>query len=128
MKQMVGMNNTTLPAILQQMLVDIQDPECSYWIYSNFFDIHPPTQRNVRRWWQAPLFLNYDAIWNAEFIEDGMLCDVILKNQLPAERERIKIPYAEIYRITRFMKGKPVSEKDSQVYSDSSKFQMPSSS
>lgn len=118
-------SDAILPAILQQMLVDIQDPECHYWIYLNFFDIQPPTDRQVTRWWQAPLFLDYDAIWDAEFVDDGMLCDVILKNKLPAERERIKIEYGQIYGIRRFTKENPKSEKDYQLYADSSKLKMP---
>jgi hypothetical protein len=122
------MSDLTLPTILEQMLIDIQDSECFYWIFSNYFDIQPPTERDVTRWWQAPLFLNDDAIWNTEFEEDGMFCDVVLKNKLPAERERIKISYEQIYRITRFMKSELVSEKDCQVYGDLSKFKMPSSS
>ena len=110
------------------MLVDIQNPECHYWLYNNYFDIQPPTDREITRWWQAPLFLDFDSIWNAEFVEDGMLCDVILKNKLPAERERIKIVYDQIYGVCRFIKGQNVSEKDSQLYRDSSKLKMPQSS
>ena len=118
------MMESNLPTLLQQMLIDIQDPECFYWLYSSYFDIQSPTERTNTRWWQSPLFLNYDSIWNAEFVNDGLLCDVILKNELPAQPERIKIPYAQLYRITRYMKDKPVSEKESQLYYDHSKFQM----
>ena len=119
------MEETTLPTILQQMLVDIQNPECHYWLYNNYFDIQPPTDREITRWWQAPLFLDYDSIWNAEFVEDGMLCDVILKNKLPAERERIKIVYDQIYGISRFKTEQSVADKDSQLYYDTAKFKMP---
>ena len=90
-----------LPQLLQKMVEDIKDPECFYWIYSNYFDIHSPTERNVTRWYHTPLFINYDALWNPEFVEDGLLVDVILKNQLPAEKERIKLEYDQIYSIKR---------------------------
>lgn len=119
------MNDTILPTLLQQMLVDIQDPRCYYWLYNNYFDIQPPTDREITRWWQTPLFLDYDSIWNAEFVEDGMLCDIILKNKLPAERERIKILYDQIYGVSRFIKDQNIKEKDSQLYRDSSKLKMP---
>lgn len=119
------MKETALPSILQQMLVDIQNPECYYWIHLNYFDVQPPTDRKITRWWQAPLFLNYDAIWNAEFVEDGILCDVILKNELPAERERIKILYNQIYGISRFKTEQSIADDDSQLYYDNTKFKMP---
>jgi hypothetical protein len=119
------MNDTFLPAILQQMLVDIQDPKCHYWIHLNYFDVQPPTDRQITRWWQAPLFLDYDAIWNAEIVEDGMLCDVLLKNELPPERERIKILYSQIYKISRFTTEQSIADKDSQLYCDTAKFNMP---
>lgn len=83
----------SLPNLLRKMLDDLRDPACFYWLYANYVDIQPSTNRSNTRRWQAPLFLNYDAIWNAAFIEDGMLCEVILKNQLPAQCERIKIDY-----------------------------------
>ena len=114
-----------LPSLLQQMLVDIKDPECFYWLYTNYFDIQSPTDREITRWYQAPLFLNYDSIWNAEFVDDGLLCDVILKNKLPEDRERIKVQYDQIYSIRRVLNDKPITEKDSQLYYDSSKLRMP---
>ncbi|RYC66489.1 hypothetical protein [Spirosoma sordidisoli] len=73
------------------MLGDIEDTQCHYWLYANYFEIVPPTERTVTRWWHTPLFLNHDALWNPEFTEDGIVFDVILKNKLPAERERIKL-------------------------------------
>ncbi len=111
--------------MLRQMLIDIQNPECHYWLYNNYFDIQPPTDRQITRWWQAPLFLDYNSIWNAEFAQDGMYCDVILKNQLPAERERIKLAFDQIYRITRFRDGQPITEEGAQIYCDSAKLKMP---
>ncbi len=119
------MNDVSIPAILQQMLTDIKDPACYYWLYTNNFDIQPPTEWEDTQWWQAPLFLNYDSIWNAEFVEDGMLCDVILRKKLPAERERIKILYSQIYGISRFKTEQSTADKDSQLYYDNTKFKMP---
>lgn len=116
--QPFSVNDSALPAILQQMRLDINDPECYYWIYLNYFNIQPPTDRQVTRWHQAPLFLDYDSIWNSEFVEDGMLRNVILKNQLPAQRERIRIQYDQIYGIRRFIKKRPMSEKDYPLYHD----------
>lgn len=50
-------------------------------------------------------------------VEDGVLFDVILKNQLPAERERIKLEYAQIYRVKRAHFGElPQSKTDSTIY------------
>lgn len=106
-----------LPDLLQKMVVDIQDPQCHYWLYSRYFDILPSMDRAVTRWRQTPLFLNYDALWNPEFVDDGMLFDVILNNQLPAQRERIKLEYAQISLISRTHLGElPRSETDSNVY------------
>lgn len=119
------MSDLTLPTILQQMLIDIQDPDCHYWIHLNYFDVQPPTNRTIVRWCQAPLFLDYDAIWDTEFVEDGLLCDVILKNEPPAKRERIKILYDQIYGISRFKAEQSVADKESQLYYDIAKFRMP---
>lgn len=116
------MPDPILRPLLQRMLVDIQDPETIYWVYCNYFDIQPPTDRTTTRWWHAPLFVDYDSLWRAEFVDDGLLCEVILKNQLPAQKERIKIPYSEIYRVTRFPKGGSILEKDAQLFYDSAKF------
>lgn len=111
------MEEVALPAIFQQMLIDIEDTQCHYWLYANYFTIQSPTERTVTRWYHTPLFLNYDALWNPEFVEDGVLFDVILKNQLPAEKERIKLEYAQIYTIKRTHFGElPRSKTDSQVY------------
>ena len=120
------MEETDLPTILRQMLTDINDPKCHYWLYSNYFEIQPPTERIVARWYMTPLFLDYDAIWNAELVEDGMLYDVILKNKLPAERERIKIEYDQIYSIKRIHSNEPPkSEAEYQIYYKSEKLKMP---
>ncbi|MEZ0542662.1 hypothetical protein [Fibrella arboris] len=106
-----------LPHLLQKMVEDIKDSECFYWIYTNYFDIQLPTDRTVTRWYHTPLFLNYDALWRPEFVEDGILFDVILKIQLPAERERIKLEYAQIYRVKRIHFGElPQSKTDSTIY------------
>lgn len=127
---MIDIENS-LPDLQRKVLDDFSDPDCFYWVYTNYFDIQRddsplPTDRTITRWWQAPLFLNHDAIWNAEFVHDGMVCNVILKNQLPAQRERIKIEYQQIYRISCTIAGKSMTEKESNVYSDTSKLKMPS--
>ena len=119
------MTNLQLAAMLQQMVIDIRDPTCYYWISLNYFEVQPPTDRTITQWWQAPLFVDYDSLWNAEFVEDGMLCEVILKNQLPAERERIKFYYSQVYGINRFFNDQTLAEKDYQLYYDSTKFKMP---
>ncbi|WP_332369813.1 hypothetical protein [Spirosoma telluris] len=118
-------NEAILPEVLRQMLIDIQDVRFHYWLYNNYFDILPPTDREVTRWWQAPLFLDYDSIWNVEFVEDAMICDVILQKSLPAKKERIKVGYQQIYRVARFIEGVNMTEKQSYLYSDSSKLKMP---
>lgn len=107
------------------MQEDIRNPACYYWVYTNYFDIVPPTDRAITRWWQTPLFVNYDSIWHIEFVDDGMLCEVILKNQLPAQQERIKIGYDQIYTIRRFIEGQSINERESQLFHDSSKLRMP---
>jgi hypothetical protein len=103
--------------LLQQMVEDIKDPQCHYWLYSSYFDVLPPTERRVTRWRHTPLFLNYDALWNPEFVDDGLLFDVILKNQLPAEKERIKLEYDQISLIKRIHFGElRRSDTDPNVY------------
>lgn len=118
-------NEVILPEVLRQMLIDIQDVRFHYWLYNNYFDILPPTDREVTRWWQAPLFLDYDSIWNVEFVEDAMICDVILQKSLPAKKERIKVGYQQIYGISRYKKGENLTESDSQLYHYSAKLKMP---
>lgn len=120
------MEETELPTIFRQMLTDIEGPKCHHWLYSNYFEIQPPTERIVTRWYMTPLFLDYDAIWNAEFIDDGMLCDVILKNKLPAEQERIKIEYEQVYSIKRVHSDEPAkSEAENQIYNKIRKLKRP---
>lgn len=113
------MEETTdsLPRLLQKMVEDIKDPGCFYWIYCTYFDIQGPTERTVTRWRHTPLFINYDALWNPEFVRDGMIFDVILKSQLPAEKERIKLEYDQINLIKRTHTGElPRSETAPNVF------------
>lgn len=110
-------DESALPSLLQQMVKDIEDPQCHYWLYSSYFDVLPPTERSVTQWHHTPLFLDYDALWNPEFVEDGMLLDVILKNQLPAEKERIKLKYEHISLVKRTHFGElRQSDTDPSVY------------
>ena len=111
--QLTNHDEAILPEVLRQMLIDIQDVRFHYWLYNNYFDILPPTNREVTRWWQSPLFLDYDSIWNVEFVEDAMICDVILQKSLPAKKERIKVGYKQIYRVARFIEGVSMTEKQS---------------
>lgn len=113
-----------IPDLLKQMVIEIeQDHTIYYWLNNNYHEIQEPftwphwshTQR-----WQAPLFINYDSIWNPEFVDDGMLCDIIIRNVLPQERERIKIPFDQIYGIMRAW-----DNQAQHLYYDSSRFQMP---
>ena len=106
-----------LPDLLQKMVDDIKDPQCHYWLYSSYFDVLPPTERIVTRWHHTPLFLDHDALWNPAFVDDGMLFDVILKNQLPAEKERIKLEYDQISLVKRTHLGElRRSDTDPSVY------------
>ncbi|MVM34005.1 hypothetical protein GO755_28485 [Spirosoma sp. HMF4905] len=123
---MTTSDETALPRLLRQMVEDIQDPQCSYWLKANYFDIQQPTERSVTRWWQAPLYIDYDALWNPNFEKDGFQIDVILKNQLPAERERIRIDYAQIWSLERIHQGeKPKSAQDWVLFHDSAKLKFP---
>ncbi len=55
-----------------------------------------------------------------------MVIDVILKNELPAQYERIRIEYAQIWSLKRFhFREKLRSADDSVLYHDSSKLKMP---
>ncbi|RIV17462.1 hypothetical protein DYU11_31920 [Fibrisoma montanum] len=123
---MTTTDESALPGLLKQMIEDIKDPQCGYWLYSNYFDVLPPTDRNLTRWWQAPLYIDYDALWNPVFEDNAMLIDVILKNKLPAEHERIRIEYAQIWSLKRFHhEEKPKFADDWILYNDSSKLKMP---
>lgn len=113
-----------IPDLLKQMLIDIkQDQTCYYWLYQNFFDIQEPftwPHWGDPRCWQAHLFINWDSIWNPEFVKDGLLCDVILRNVLPQERERILIRFDQIYGIHLAR-----DQKSYELYHDSARLQMP---
>jgi hypothetical protein len=116
---------SALPGLLQQMIEAIKEPHYYYWLYANYFDILPPTDRSVTQWWQAPLFLDSDALWNPTFEEDAMLMDVILRNERPAIPERIRIEYSQIWSLKRFYKGQTAKETDWTLYHNSSKLRMP---
>lgn len=119
-------DETALPGLLRQMVEDIEDPQCGYWLYSNYFDIQQPTERTLTRWWQAPLYLDYDALWNPIFEDDAIQIDVILKNKLPAEHERIRIEYAQIWSLKRFHhEERPKSADNWILYNNASKLKMP---
>lgn len=114
------------PTLLRQMIEDIKELDCYYWLHSNYFDIVQPTDRAVTRWWQAPLFFDYDALWNPTFEEDAMLIDVILRNQLPAVHERIRIEYGQIWSLQGLYKSQTTcSESERVLYHDSDKLRMP---
>lgn len=38
-------NESALPALLRQMVIDLTDPQWYYWLHSNYFDIQLPTER-----------------------------------------------------------------------------------
>ena len=117
---------TALPALLRKMIEDIQNPQCAYWLKTNYFDIQPPTERRVTRWWQAPLYIDYDALWNPAFEHDAILVDVLLKNKLPAERERIRIEYGQIWSLERVHQVEKYQlANDWILYHDSSKLRFP---
>ncbi len=119
-------DEAALSDLLRQMVEDLKDPDCYYWLRSNYFDIQPPTDRTITQWWQAPLFLDYDALWNPAFEEDAMLIDVILRNELPAVHERIRIRYDQIWSLERYYKSQTTStEADRVRFHDSAKLRMP---
>ena len=119
-------DESALPALLRQMVTDLTDPQWYYWLHSNYFDIQSPTEREHTRWWQAALFLDYDALWNPAIETDALLIDVILKNKLPEERERIRIDFSQIWALKRFNKYQTVSsEEESTLYYDGTKLKMP---
>ena len=118
------MEEPELKTMLQTMLTDIGDPACTYWLCANYFDILPPTNRTDTRWWMCPLYIDYDSVWNPEFAEDGMLFDVILKNKLPAQKERIRIEYSQIYQIKRVhFDEEPKPEANYLLYNNSARRQ-----
>ncbi len=75
------------------MLVDIQDPQCYYWVYTDYFEVQPPTDRTATRFRLTPLSFTFDALRNPRFTHDGLLCDIILKNKLPEEWETVKLGF-----------------------------------
>ncbi|XAZ82161.1 hypothetical protein A6C57_27925 (plasmid) [Fibrella sp. ES10-3-2-2] len=123
---MTTSDESALSGLLQQMIEDIKGANCYYWLYSNYFDILPPTDRTVTQWWQAPLFFDDDALWNPAFENDAILIDVILRNELPAVHERIRIKYSQIWSLKRFYKEQNAgSDADWLLYNDSAKLRMP---
>ena len=119
-------DESALPGLLRQMIKDIENPQCGYWLYSNYFDVLPPTERTLTRRWQSPLYIDYDAVWNLVFENGAMLVDVILKNKLPAEHERIRIEYAQIWSLKRFhYQENPQSADEWILYNDPAKLKMP---
>ncbi len=119
-------DESTLPALLQQMVEDLNHPQWYYWLKANYFDVLPPTERSITRWWQAPLFFDDDALRNPVFEVDALVIDVILKNKLPAEWERIRIDYSQIYSLMRYNKHRqPMSEEEYILYHNTDKLQMP---
>lgn len=123
---MTTTDESVLPGLLRQMIEDIKEPDCYYWLHSNYFDIQPPTDRTITRWWQAPLFFDYDALWNPVLEEDAMLIDVILQNELPAIHERIRIEYRQIWSLQRLYKSQATSSESERVlYHNSANLRMP---
>ena len=128
---MTTTDESALPGLLHQMIEDIRQPDCYYWLYTNYFDILPPTDRVITRWWQSPLFFDDDrsgepALWNPVVEQGAITMDVILRNQLPAVYERIRIEYSQIWSLKRVYKGQHVeSDADWILYNDSSKLRFP---
>ncbi len=119
-------DESALPGLLQRMVRDIEDPQCGYWLYANYFDIISPTERTTTRWWQAPLYLDYNAIWNPVLEANAIVADVILTDKQPAEYERIRIEYAQVWLLKRFHhQEKPQSADEWILYNDSAKLKMP---
>lgn len=65
----------------------------------------------------CPLYIDYASLWNPEFTTDGIRFEVILINQLPAEKERINLSYSHIKAIRRINFAELTrSETDLTVY------------
>ncbi|MBO0936473.1 hypothetical protein J2I47_07955 [Fibrella sp. HMF5335] len=115
-----------LPTLLGQMIDELAGSQWYYWLHANYFDIQPPTKRTQTRWWQAPLFFDDDALRNPVIAVDALLIDVILINKLPAEWERIRIDYSQIYSLKRFNRHQQRMQTDEYLlYYDAAKLQMP---
>ncbi len=97
--QTLTTDESALPGLLQRIVKEIEDSKCGYWLYSNYFDVLPPTERTLIRWWHAPLYIDYDALWNPIFEDDALMIDVILKNKLPTQHERIRVEYTQIWSL-----------------------------
>ena len=123
---------SALPALLRQLVEDLTEGRSAnsqwyYWLHANVFDVLPPTDRSITRWWQAPLFLDDEALRNPVFEADALVIDVILKNKLPAEWERIRIELGQIWALKRFHKQQTISsEQDTTLYYDGARLKMPS--
>ncbi|PRY21001.1 hypothetical protein CLV58_15413 [Spirosoma oryzae] len=115
------MPDLTVRSLLQRMLIDILHPHCSYHLYANYVYRLPKSEPASRHWCHAPLVIDYDSLWRAEFGPDALVCELTLSQQLPQPARCISIPYQQIYRISRRLNGHQTAHRQDLLYSNMSK-------
>lgn len=90
---------------LQELIVDVAQPEAHYTVSANFYE-HQAPDRKGERWHIAFIWLCQDTTPYLELTADGLLCDVFLNRLDRSQVSRILLPYNQIWRIERITGGK----------------------
>jgi hypothetical protein len=115
------MPDLTVRPLLQRMLIDILHPHCSYHLYVNYVYRLPDGEPASIHWCHAPLVIDYESLWRAEFGPDGLVCELTRNQQLPQQARRIGIPYQQIYRISRRLNEHQPAHSQNLLYNNLSK-------
>jgi hypothetical protein len=81
------------------LVLGLADPDNHYMISANYYEYIIPGLPKSDRWYIAIIYVHQDSAWNVELATDGIMMDVILNNEKPEEKYRIRIPYEEVWQV-----------------------------
>ena len=108
---------------LKQMIVDLASSDQHYMVSANYYDFLDQSRPHPRRY-MAIIYFHQDSAWDLAIDQQELLADVLLSPDKDAPRERIRIPYNQIYQVARNQTGGLFTEEDS-VYYKPAIFKMP---
>ncbi len=112
-----------LPIILNQMIIDVANPDNHYFVSANYFDFIAEDHEHRRRYLN-PVYVHQDSAWNLKLTEEELVLDVVLAPGPNALKERIRIPLNQIYSVHQNRTG-GMFESDDLIFHESGKLKMP---
>ena len=101
------------------MIADLNSPDQHYMVSANYFEFLDEDREHPRRY-IAIIYIHQASVWNVDVDQQGILLDVLLSPNENALRERIRLPYSQIYEVASNQTGGMFTDEDS-VYHEPAK-------